>query len=325
MPKTEIDYSNTIIYKIFCKDAAINDVYVGHTTNFVQRKQSHKDCCINIKSPNHNCKVYQVIRANGGWNNWKMDIINFFDCKDHYEARKKEQEYFISLNATLNSIEPMPKLKVSLPVKDKKDKETFFCSTCKIYCNSSKVFEQHNKTKKHLKILQVNSENIIEQEKSQYKFSCTLCNYYCSNSDHDKYLITVKYTIPAVYKCDTCHISTSNKKDYTKHISTVKHQKLILGKNELLTDQSKHICSTCSKEYKSYVGLWKHKKICFDKPYQDINHVISEKNITETKDKVIEQLIKDNADFKDIILEFMKNSSDLQKHLIDICKNNSNI
>ena len=39
--------------------------------------------------------------------------------------------------------------------------------------------------------------------------------------------------IPKIYKCETCHISTSNKKDYNKHISTAKHQKLILINNEL--------------------------------------------------------------------------------------------
>ena len=37
MQKVEIDYSNTIIYKIVCKDPLIKDVYVGHTTNFVQQ------------------------------------------------------------------------------------------------------------------------------------------------------------------------------------------------------------------------------------------------------------------------------------------------
>ena len=67
MPKIEIDYSNTIIYKITCKDPNITDVYVGHTTNFVQRKHAHKQSCINNKSSNHKCKLYEVIRNNGGW------------------------------------------------------------------------------------------------------------------------------------------------------------------------------------------------------------------------------------------------------------------
>ena len=77
MPKTDIDYSNTIIYKITCCDETIKDVYVGHTTNFVQRKHAHKQGCNNPKSSNYDCKLYNTMRERGGWNNWKMEIINF--------------------------------------------------------------------------------------------------------------------------------------------------------------------------------------------------------------------------------------------------------
>lgn len=113
MPKTEINYSNTIIYKITCEDKSIKDVYVGHTTNFVQRKYAHKQGCINPKSTNHKCKLYSTIRENGGWTNWTMEIVKIVNCNDHFEARIKEQEYFVLLNATLNSIETMPKPKSS--------------------------------------------------------------------------------------------------------------------------------------------------------------------------------------------------------------------
>ena len=114
MPKTLIDYSNTVIYKITCNDTSVKDVYVGHTTNFVQRKYAHKQNCINSKSTNHKCKLYSIIRENGGWSNWKIEIVQLFNCKDLYEARLKEQEYFVLLNATLNSIETMPKPKPSI-------------------------------------------------------------------------------------------------------------------------------------------------------------------------------------------------------------------
>jgi len=120
MLKSEIDYSNTIIYKITCNDKDLTDVYVGHTTDFVRRKYSHKQSCANNKSASHNCKLYKVIRANGGWNNWRMEIITSFNCKDQYDARMREQEYFISLNANLNSIEPMPKPKVIQNTNKKK-------------------------------------------------------------------------------------------------------------------------------------------------------------------------------------------------------------
>ena len=94
-PKTDIDYSNTIIYNITCKDTSITDVYVGHTTTFVQRKHGHKQRCINDKHNNHNCKLYQVIRANGGWNNWKMEIVNFLIVKIIMKPERKNRNTFI--------------------------------------------------------------------------------------------------------------------------------------------------------------------------------------------------------------------------------------
>ena len=39
MPKKNIDYSKTIIYKIVCNDLNIIDVYVGQTTNFTKKKK----------------------------------------------------------------------------------------------------------------------------------------------------------------------------------------------------------------------------------------------------------------------------------------------
>ena len=42
MPRIKIDYSNTMFYKIVCKDLDIKDFYVGHTTDFKTRKNCHK-------------------------------------------------------------------------------------------------------------------------------------------------------------------------------------------------------------------------------------------------------------------------------------------
>jgi len=160
MPKTVIDYSNTIIYKITCNDTTIQDTYVGHTTNFVQRKHAHKQSCINTKTVNYKCKLYETIRNNGGWSNWKMEIINFFNCSNHYEARIKEQEYFVLLNANLNSIEPLPPPK-PLPIKYEKpiicnntnviiSATEKYCEICDYKCNKMSSWKQHIFTRKHI-------------------------------------------------------------------------------------------------------------------------------------------------------------------------------
>lgn len=114
------DYSNTIIYKISCNNSDVTDVYVGHTTDFVKRKYAHGKSSMDADYTN---KLYTTIREHGGWHNWNMKIIGFFDCKNLTEAREKEQEFFVSLGATLNSIEPLPERKKA-PESEKKILDT---------------------------------------------------------------------------------------------------------------------------------------------------------------------------------------------------------
>ena len=195
MPKIEIDYSNTIIYKIFCKTTSITDVYVGHTTNFVQRKHTHKQNCVNKNSHGYKCKLYEIIRNNGGWNNWTMEIVGFFKCEDHYAAKKKEQEVYEALNATINSAELLTKTKTNQdntlhPVKniiateecvvEKKCKETnlYKCSHCNYTTIYKSNFEKHNGTIKHIKKYFGNNlatnGNILATE--SYNFQCQYCD-----------------------------------------------------------------------------------------------------------------------------------------------------
>lgn len=102
MPKLAIDYSNTVIYKIYCLDEKITDIYVGHTTNFMKRKAQHKCKCVNGDTK---MRVHKMIVENGGWNNWNMVEIAVYNCANSTEARIKEQEHKKELNPTLNTIE----------------------------------------------------------------------------------------------------------------------------------------------------------------------------------------------------------------------------
>jgi hypothetical protein len=286
MPKIEIDYSNTIIYKITCKDSIVNDVYVGHTTNFVQRKHSHKQSCINDKSPNHNCKLYEVIRNNGGWNNWKMEIINFFNCQDHYEARQKEQEYFISLNATLNSIEPMPKPKIKPnEVKENKEIPIFYCEICNIQCNNSILLELHKNTKKHKKLSKQKEGETISSIDSNIKPSKNHINYIC----------------------ETCDFNTCNKKDLNRHNITKKH--LLLTNPTVNTQKPQLYTCNCGKSYKHSSSLCAHKKKCIN----------TEKGINNDY-KNTQQITPSEQTDKELILLLLKQNNELQNKVLEICK-----
>jgi len=106
MPKNEIDYSNTIIYKICCKDTSIDDIYIGHTTHFINRKNQHKTSCININDKKYDQYVYQFIRENGGWDNWSMIQIQEHNCKNKREAEATEHFWIEKMGAKLNSNKP---------------------------------------------------------------------------------------------------------------------------------------------------------------------------------------------------------------------------
>jgi predicted RND superfamily exporter protein len=106
MPKTPMDYSKTIIYKIVCNDLSIKESYVGHTTDMTNRKWGHKSVCNNEKNKSYNLKIYQIIRENGGWDNWSMVLVEKFPCKDKYEACKREREVYEELEAKMNMVIP---------------------------------------------------------------------------------------------------------------------------------------------------------------------------------------------------------------------------
>ena len=278
----DVDYSNTIIYKITCKDPQITDLYVGHTTNFVQRKHSHKQGCINEKSNNYNCKLYKTIRANGGWDNWVMEIVAFFKCNDHYEARIKEQEHFTSLNATLNSVEPLPKPK-SKPIETEEQlhktvvKKHYFCETCNITLQNQQLLDVHNQTKKHCKrVMGVETKN-------GNKFWCEICHYNTSKkSSFDKHIIT------------------------DKHKNRINDSKMVENDSNLVAKVANYVCD-CGKIYRYDSGYYRHKKTC--KVEEKSTSLVVKENITD-KDQLILMLIKQNSaliketsDFKNLMVE----------------------
>ena len=260
MPKVKIDYSNTIFYKIYCKDTNVTDLYIGHTTNFIQRKHAHKNSCINSKCSSYNCKLYDVIRKHNGWENWKMDIIAFHECDNLFHAKKYEQQYFEEYKATLNSIEPLPKPKPKpkLPVvKETKEKQTFICDTCNVSFGTTKQYEAHNKTKKHKMLL--NPDNKIPK-----KFNCENCDFRCNKQSN-----------------------------WNNHLMTRKHKMEICGNTTEIGNIQKtplHVCNMCNKEFKTNSGLWKHKKKCTF--VQGVDTPNTSNNISTDKELLIKLLLK---------------------------------
>ena len=193
MPKDDIDYSNTIIYKIFCIDKTIPDVYIGHTTNFTQRKSQHKICCGNL---DNKLKIYNIIRQNGGWNNWIMVEISKYNCKDKTEARIKELYHYEELNSTLNSCPPLV------------DKSKYFCSICNLQCNTPKSYETHINCSLHKKNY---AKSTDKTTKNEHNYSCEKCDFNtCKKTDYTRHFLTKKHKNNVL----TTDNDTKNEKKY---------------------------------------------------------------------------------------------------------------
>ena len=103
MPKKPSDYSKNVIYKLVCYDTTLTDCYVGHTTNFTERKRSHKNAYYNENHRNHFFPVYVFMREHGGWENFVMLQMEEFPCETKREAEIREEFWRKELNATLNA------------------------------------------------------------------------------------------------------------------------------------------------------------------------------------------------------------------------------
>lgn len=153
MPKLPINYKNTIIYKIVCKDLEIKNCYVGHTTNWIKRKSKHKKNC-----KSGTAYVYQFIRENGNWENWQMIMIEKIECDDFISASAKEREWIENLNADLNMISPATGL----------TRIEYLSQYRIINTEKIKKYYTENSEKINEKVKQWNSEN-SEQRKSYMK------------------------------------------------------------------------------------------------------------------------------------------------------------
>ena len=144
MPRKQSHYENTIIYKIYCKDAECTHFYIGHSTNFILRKNVHK-----FYSKTKNSNLYKYIRENGGWENFVMEKIDDFPCETKREAHQREREFIECLEPELNENVPLRTYK-ELRLKNKEKYNLYMKEYMKKYYRTQKAKKEleHKEIKK---------------------------------------------------------------------------------------------------------------------------------------------------------------------------------
>ena len=100
----------------------------------------------------------------------------------------------------------------------------------------------------------------------------------------------------AKYHCEKCDYKCCKKYNWEKHLDTDKHKKYSMemsSGNKWQNNACKFECEICNRLFATTSGLWKHNQKCK-----------VEKN--NSKDELIEYLMKENKEIKELILELAK-------------------
>ena len=138
------------------------------------------------------------------------------------------------------------------------------------------------------------------------------------------------------FECKICNFKCSKKSNYHKHLLTAKHKKFTEF-TEKFTEKNaemncKYVCDICDKHYTSRMGLWKHKQKCSADHFTDIplpeiddfEHTQQNENTSSTVATMME-LIKQNQEFKELIVEQNKQLIELAQKPTMMTNNNQTI
>ncbi len=140
-----------MIYTIY-KISIAGEDYIGSTRDLKQRKREHKSSCYN---PNYHYKLYEHIRANGGWDCCEITPVEEFECETKQQACIREEYWrreYKSLLNTYRAFRTEEELKEDLQkqsVKRSEDKTNCECGGK--HDNANKA--RHYKTKRHQKFI----------------------------------------------------------------------------------------------------------------------------------------------------------------------------
>jgi hypothetical protein len=191
--------------------------------------------------------------------------------------------------------------------KARKSAHFYNCETCDVICSKMSDYERHLLTRKHRRIIEDNEKARKNGEKSAPFFKCESCDVICSRkSEYDRHLLTQKHRRITE---DNEKVQKSAPKNAEKCQSTISCQ--------------------CGKIYKYNSGLCKHKKICkiIEKP-NHISYEIAMNALTNAvvspyanthiivppynphpeiqpseTTKIIMEILRDNKDFKNLLIE----------------------
>ena len=140
-------------------------------------------------------------------------------------------------------------------------------------------------------------------------------------------------------ECINCGFICSSKNDYNRHIQTKKHklsnqstfgnetsnftqnqESVLIEKNNTQNE-----CKICNKKFSTRSGLWRHNKKHHSQCQEDktIHQKTHELHEVFDLKSVFFDMVKQNEEFKQLLIEQNKQNQELQKQVVEIANNQS--
>ena len=133
------------------------------------------------------------------------------------------------------------------------------------------------------------------------------------------------------YYCEKCNFKCSKKSNYDIHLTTAKHQKILDDTSQMPISRM-YSCDKCGHEYKYHSGLWRHKQKCTGEKSLSVNvEPVLEQDQTQitqvpppVDSSLVIELLKQNQEFKELMIEQHKRMTEQQDTIIELTKNAGN-
>jgi len=177
------------IYFIRSKEPSLHDIYIGSCIDIRSRSKVHKYRCNKEDNKYYNLKLYQFIRANGGWDNFVIEQL----CKCDVERLSQvEQEYIDKLNPSLNSKRSYNTEEYTKKFNKEWNKEYYEKNKDKLIEKQSEYYYKNkDRIKEYNKEYRMKNKDKIRERRKQ-KFKCE-CGSILRKSDKAQHFKSIKH------------------------------------------------------------------------------------------------------------------------------------
>ena len=137
------------------------------------------------------------------------------------------------------------------------------------------------------------------------------------------------------FYCEKCDYICIKPSDYTKHLVTSKHKMIMMDNKNSPFDELNKVSCICGKKYNHMSGLCKHKKKCTQiiepitedflfESHDNTEHSQNNNAIVNVSNDTLIELLKQNNEFKELLVEQNKMIIDLSSKTTTTVINNNN-